>query len=46
MARDEQPAAIDERALLDQVDGPDFVQKIVSSVVVEFRARITPPRLA
>ena len=26
MVRDEQPAAIDERALLDQVDDPDFVQ--------------------
>jgi hypothetical protein len=26
MARDEHPAAIDERALLDQVDDPDFVQ--------------------
>ena len=30
MVRDEQPAAIDERALLDQVDDPDFVQQIVS----------------
>jgi len=28
MARDEQRAAIDERALLDQVDDPDFVQVV------------------
>jgi hypothetical protein len=29
MARDEQPAAIDERALLNQVDDPDFVQTVL-----------------
>jgi hypothetical protein len=41
VSRDQQPMAIDERALLDQVDDPDFVQ-IVTQVVVELRAEVTP----